>query len=64
MFGTTKLSLIDLNDPKLNNIHIIINPSGKNSFISERSMGQNMFLILFTKIGFLRLDIQYYKRPA
>ncbi len=61
MFGTTRLSLIDRNDPKLNNIHIIINPSGRNSLISERSIGQNMSLILRVLMGFLSLDIQFTK---
>jgi len=49
IFGTTKLSFIDRNDPKLNSMHNIINAMGIKSFISERSMGQKISLI-FSKI--------------
>jgi hypothetical protein len=44
IFGTTKLSLIERNAPKLNNMHNIKKDIGINNFNSERSIGQRISL--------------------
>lgn len=54
--GTIKLSLTDLNVPKLNSMHNIIKPRGRNSLISERLIGQKIFCSCWDMVGLVSSD--------